>query len=48
MTVEVRGSAPVKYVKLNEGKVKCIVNGHLVKGEVAEDYALVIGSESSY
>lgn len=45
ITVEVIEQAPVKYVDLNEKKVKEIFNEHIMKGNVVEDYALAIGSE---
>jgi NADP-reducing hydrogenase subunit HndB len=45
MTVEVIEQAPVKYVDLNEKKVKEIFNDHIIKGNIVEDYALAIGGE---
>jgi NADP-reducing hydrogenase subunit HndB len=45
MTVELKGQAPVKYVDLDEEKVKKIFAEHVLSGEVVEDYALAIGSE---
>jgi NADP-reducing hydrogenase subunit HndB len=47
-TVEVMKKAPVKYARLNEEKIKKIFNEHVVGGNVVEEYALVIGSETSY
>jgi NADP-reducing hydrogenase subunit HndB len=47
-TVEVVGEAPVKYVDLNEAKVKAIFTEHVVGGRIAEQYALSIGSERTY
>jgi len=45
ITVEVIEQAPVKYVELDEKKVKKIFDEHVMKGNVVEDYALAIGSE---
>ena len=47
MTVELVGEAPVKYVDLNEDKVKRIFTEHVVNGKIAADYALAIGSEQT-
>jgi NADP-reducing hydrogenase subunit HndB len=44
-TIEIQGSAPVKYIDLNSDKVKKIFSGHVLGGEIVEDYALAIGSE---
>jgi NADP-reducing hydrogenase subunit HndB len=44
-TIEVVGAAPVKYVDLTEGKIKAIIAGHVVGGQVVQDYALAVGSE---
>jgi NADP-reducing hydrogenase subunit HndB len=45
MTVEVVGTAPVKYVDLTEAKVKKIFEQHVMKGNIVPDYALAVGSE---
>ncbi|NOZ87657.1 MAG: (2Fe-2S) ferredoxin domain-containing protein [Deltaproteobacteria bacterium] len=45
MTVEVVQHPPVKYVDLNEKKVKEIFDEHVMKGNIVEDYALAIGGE---
>lgn len=47
-TVEVKGQAPVKYVFLDVAKARKIVQEHVAKGEVVEEYALAIGSENAY
>jgi NADP-reducing hydrogenase subunit HndB len=47
-TVEVHGQAPVKYVFLSPGKIKRIFDEHIQGGKVVEEYALAIGSESTY
>jgi NADP-reducing hydrogenase subunit HndB len=45
MTVEVLGSAPVKYVDLTESKVKRIFEEHILQGSIVADCALAVGSE---
>ena len=47
-TVEIVGEAPVKYCFLNADKMKKVLNEHVVGGNVVEEYALVVGSETSY
>lgn len=47
-TVELRGEAPVKYVDLDEEKIQKILVEHVVGGKIVEEYALAIGSETSY
>lgn len=47
-TVEIVNSPPVKYVQLNENKIKEIFKEHILNGEVVEKYAMVIGSETTY
>ncbi len=44
-TVEVMGESPVKYVELNEDKIKKILSEHAVGGKIVTEYALGIGSE---
>lgn len=45
MTVEIRDSAPVKYIDLTEDKVKKIFEEHILAGKIVQDYALAIGCE---
>ncbi|BCB97269.1 ferredoxin [Dissulfurispira thermophila] len=47
-TVEVINEAPVKYVYLNEDKIKRIFKEHVIGGKPVEDLALVVGSETAY
>lgn len=47
-TVELRGEAPVKYVDLDEEKIQRILIEHVVGGKIVEEYALAVGSETSY
>jgi NADP-reducing hydrogenase subunit HndB len=44
-TVELKGEAPVKYVDLDEEKVKKIFKEHILEGNIVKEYALAIGSE---
>ena len=44
-TVEMRGSAPVRYGELTAEKVKKIFKNHVVDGTAAAEYAVGIGSE---
>ncbi len=45
ITVELVGQAPVKYIDLNEKKVKKIFSDHVLKGKLVQEYAYAIGSE---
>ena len=45
LTVELKDEAPVKYVDLNEDKVKKIFHEHVLSGHVVEEFALAVGSE---
>lgn len=47
-TVEVQGQPPVKYITLDAEKIQKIFTEHVQGGKVVEDYALVVGHESSY
>jgi NADP-reducing hydrogenase subunit HndB len=44
-TVELRGETPVKYVDLNNEKVRRIFNEHVLGGKPVVEYALAVGSE---
>jgi NADP-reducing hydrogenase subunit HndB len=44
-TVELKGEAPVKYVDLDDEKVKKIFKEHVLGGKLVNEYALAIGSE---
>jgi NADP-reducing hydrogenase subunit HndB len=44
-TVEVAGQAPVKYVDLDEKKIREILEKHVLGGQIVTAYALGIGSE---
>jgi NADP-reducing hydrogenase subunit HndB len=45
ITVELAGQAPVKYVDMNEQKAKKIFSGHVLRGEIVQEYAYAVGSE---
>ncbi|MCL4456628.1 MAG: (2Fe-2S) ferredoxin domain-containing protein [Nitrospirae bacterium] len=47
-TVEIINEAPVKYVQLNEEKIRKIFKEHVMEGNAVQDYALVVGSETAY
>jgi NADP-reducing hydrogenase subunit HndB len=48
ITIETAGQAPVKYISLNEDKMKKIFAEHVVAGRPVKEYALVMGHESTY
>lgn len=48
ITVETKDSAPVKYVKLDEEKAAKIFDEHIMKGKPISEYALAVGSETTY
>ena len=47
-TVEITGRPPVKYVDLTAEKIKKVLNVHIIKGNIINDYALAIGSERTH
>ena len=44
-TVELKGETPVKYVDLNEQKIKEIFDKHVLNKKIVTEYALAQGSE---
>ena len=44
-TVELMGAPPVKYVDLNEEKIKKVLAEHVLGGNIVTEYALALGSE---
>jgi NADP-reducing hydrogenase subunit HndB len=48
ITVEVVDSAPVKYIDLDPEKAARIYDEHVVKGDPVPEYALSVGSETTY
>ena len=48
ITVEMLGAAPVKYIQLDAEKIKRIFREHIEQGKIVEEYALVVGKETSY
>ncbi len=47
-TVEIINEAPVKYIQLNEEKIRKVFCEHVMNGKIVEDLALVMGSETAY
>ncbi len=47
-TVEITGKPPVKYVDLTVEKMRKILNQHIIKGTIANEYALAVGSERTH
>ena len=48
ITVEVKESAPVKYVELDPDKASKIFDEHVMKNNPVPEYALSVGSETTY
>ena len=48
ITVEMKEAAPVKYVNLDTEKAERIFDEHVMKGNPVPDYALSVGSETTY
>ena len=48
ITVEVKESAPVKYVDLDPDKASRIFEEHVMKNKPISEYALSMGSETTY
>jgi NADP-reducing hydrogenase subunit HndB len=47
-TVELSDQPPVKYVDLDENKIKEILERHVLGGKIVEAYALGVGSERTF
>lgn len=47
-TIEIMNEPPVKYVYLNEDKIRKIFQEHVLGGKIVEADALVMGSETAY
>jgi len=47
-TVEIAGKPPVKYINLNGEKIRRILNDHAIGGKILTDFALGVGSETTY
>ena len=47
-TVEIINEAPVKYVQLDDEKIRKIFKEHVLNGRIVQDLALVMGSETAY
>ena len=48
ITIEVKEAAPVKYVKLDAEKTARIFEEHVMQGKPIPEYALSMGSETTY
>lgn len=48
LTVEVKDSAPIKYINLDDKKVLKIFDEHVMNNNPVVDYALSLGSETTY
>ncbi|MCP4665785.1 MAG: (2Fe-2S) ferredoxin domain-containing protein [Deltaproteobacteria bacterium] len=48
ITVEDKETAPVKYAKLDGDKASKIFDGHVMGGNPVAEYALMVGSETTY
>jgi len=48
VTVQISGRPPVKYVDLTKEKMSRILNDHILKGNIVNEYALAIGSERTH
>ncbi|MEW6619206.1 MAG: (2Fe-2S) ferredoxin domain-containing protein [bacterium] len=47
-TVELIGKSPVKYVELDAEKIIKILTQHVLGEKIVEEYAFVMGSETTY
>ena len=47
-TVEISNKPPVKYVDLTNEKMKKILEQHIIKGDIVNEYALAVGSERTH
>lgn len=48
LTVEIKDHAPVKYIMLDEEKTRKVFQEHVLKGVEVPEYALSVGSETTY
>jgi len=48
ITLEIKESAPTKYVNLDVEKAEKIFDEHVMKGNPVTEYALSVGSETTY
>lgn len=48
ITIETVNQPPVKYVDLNEEKIKEVFKEHIMGGKPVKKYALVSGNEATY
>lgn len=48
VTVEMANESPVKYVLMDEDKMRKVLREHVLKGQIVEECALVMGHETAY
>ncbi len=47
-TVEILNNPPIKYIDLNDEKIREIFKEHILGGNVVEKYAFSVGYETTY
>ncbi len=47
-TIEMAGEPPVKYIALTDEKMRRIFSEHVMGGKPVQEYALVVGHETTY
>ena len=47
-TVEIMGKPPVKYINLDGAKIRKVLNDHVLAGRILTEFALGVGSETTY
>jgi NADP-reducing hydrogenase subunit HndB len=47
-TVEILGKPPVKYINLDGVKIRRVLDEHVLAGRILTDFALGVGSETTY
>jgi NADP-reducing hydrogenase subunit HndB len=47
-TIEIINRPPVKYGYLTDEKIRRIFKEHVIGGNIVEEYAIVVGSETAY
>ncbi len=47
VTIEIKDRAPVKYIDLDQKKIKEIFEKHVLGGTIVKEYALGLGSEKT-
>jgi NADP-reducing hydrogenase subunit HndB len=47
-TVEILGKPPVKYINLDDAKIRQVLNDHVLAGRILTEFALGVGSETTH